>query len=319
MINESWCDHNNIQELKSFSGDFNKANLKTRLHKFDQHIECATQAGRILDHCYSNFCNAYKALPRLPFGKSDQDSILLLPTYRQKLKQETPVLRSVKRWSRPIRFHTSRLLRSHMFRIASDNNIDVYADSVSKLITKCIGDVVPTETIKTFPNQKLWIDGSIRAKLKAQTTVFNHSKATGNMTEYKQCSYSLLKAIKHAKRQQSRVAMQWLSMWQGLQSITDYKKKISHVADTDILLPGNLNNLFARFEDNAVPLTQPATKTCGLSFTAANTASLAVSSEHVQTSWLVCLRIYSINPYPGLLFPHASRGPPLFLFPRKLR
>ncbi|CDQ63151.1 unnamed protein product [Oncorhynchus mykiss] len=42
-------------------------------------------------------------------------------------------------------------------------------------------------------------------------------------------------------------------------------------------------------------------------------------SEHAQTSWLVCLRTYSINSYPSLLFPHASRGPPLFLFPRKLR
>ena len=53
-----------------------------------------------------------------------------------------------------------------MFRIASDNNIDVYADSVSEFISKCIGDAVPTVTIKTFPNQKPWIDGSIRAKLK---------------------------------------------------------------------------------------------------------------------------------------------------------
>ena len=88
-----------------------------------------------------------------------------------------------------------------MFKVASDNNIDVYADSVSEFIRKCIGDVVPTVTIKTFPNQKLWIDGSILTKLKAQTTAFSHGKATRNMTEYKQCSYSLRKAIKHAKRQ----------------------------------------------------------------------------------------------------------------------
>ena len=54
-----------------------------------------------------------------------------------------------------------------MFRMASDNYIDEYADSVSEFISKCIGDVVPTATIKTFPNQKPWIDGSIRAKLKA--------------------------------------------------------------------------------------------------------------------------------------------------------
>jgi hypothetical protein len=59
-------------------------------------------------------------------------------------------------------------------------------------------------------------------------------------------------------------------MWQGLQSITDYKKKTSPVADTDILLPDKLNYFIAHFEDNTVPLTRSATKTCGLSFTVAN-------------------------------------------------
>ena len=72
------------------AGDFNKANLKTRLPKFYQHIDCATRAGKTLDHCYSNFRDAYMALSRPPFGKADHDSILLLPAYRQKLKQEAP-------------------------------------------------------------------------------------------------------------------------------------------------------------------------------------------------------------------------------------
>ncbi|CDQ65871.1 unnamed protein product [Oncorhynchus mykiss] len=58
-------------------------------------------------------------------------------------------------------------------------------------------------------------------------------------------------------------------MWQGLQSITDYKKKTSPVTDQDVLLPGRLTHFFARFEDNTGPLTRPANKTCGLSFTAA--------------------------------------------------
>ena len=60
-----------------------------------------------------------------------------------------------------------------MFRIASNNNIDEYAESVSEFIRKCIEDVIPTATIKTFPNQKPWIDGSICVKLKAQTTAIN--------------------------------------------------------------------------------------------------------------------------------------------------
>ena len=70
------------------------------------------------------------------------------------------------------------------------------------------------------------------------------------MTEYKQCSYSLRKAIKQAKRQyRDKVESQFngsdtRGMWQGLQSITDYKKKTSPVADQDVLLPDRLNNFF---------------------------------------------------------------------------
>uniref|UniRef100_A0A8K9XHI6 Reverse transcriptase domain-containing protein n=1 Tax=Oncorhynchus mykiss TaxID=8022 RepID=A0A8K9XHI6_ONCMY len=163
-----------------------------------------------------------------------------------------------------------------MFRNASKNNIDEYADSVSEFIRKCIDDVIPTATIKTFPNQKPWIDSSIRTKLKARTTAFNQGKVTGNMTEYKQCSYSLRKAIKQAKRQyRDKVESQFngsdtRGMWHGLQSIMDYRKKTSPVMDQNVLLPYRLNNFFARFEDNTVPLTRPATKTCGLSFTAAD-------------------------------------------------
>ena len=53
-----------------------------------------------------------------------------------------------------------------MFWVASENIIDEYTNMVTEFIRKCIGDVVPTVTIKTYPNQKPWIDGSIRTKLK---------------------------------------------------------------------------------------------------------------------------------------------------------
>jgi hypothetical protein len=51
----------------------------------------------------------------------------------------------------------------------------------------------------------------------------------------------------------------------------------------------------------------------------AKTAFLATSSEHAQISWLVCLRTYSISPYPSLLSPHASIWLTLFLYARRLR
>jgi hypothetical protein len=82
-----------------------------------------------------------------------------------------------------------------------------------------------------------------------------------------------------------------------------------------------------------VSLTQPAAKDCGLSFSMADVGktfmltlarlpapmvSLGASSEHAQTTWLVCSQIYSL-PIPSLLSPHASRWPPLSLYLRKQR
>ena len=118
-------------------------------------------------------------------------------------------------------------------------------------------------------------------------------------------------------------------MWQGLQSITDYKKKTSPIADTDVLLPDKLNNFFARFEENTVPLTRPASKTCGLSFTAANVSktfkcvnprkAAGILSRVLRASADQLAGVFMDIFNQSLLFQHASRGPPLFLFPRKLR
>jgi cell division septation protein DedD len=54
---------------------------------------------KTVDHLYSTQRDAYKALPHPPFGKSDHNSILLLPAYNQKLNQEVPVTHSIRKWS----------------------------------------------------------------------------------------------------------------------------------------------------------------------------------------------------------------------------
>ena len=79
------------------AGDFNAGKLESVLPNFNQHVKCATRGKIILDHLYSTHKDAYKALPRPPFGKSDHNSILLIPAYKQKLKQEAPVTRSIKK------------------------------------------------------------------------------------------------------------------------------------------------------------------------------------------------------------------------------
>ncbi len=81
------------------AGDFNKANLKKVMPNFHQHVSCPTRGPNTLDHCYTQFKNAYKAHSLLAFGKSDHAAIFLTPEYKQRIVQEPPVEREVTRWS----------------------------------------------------------------------------------------------------------------------------------------------------------------------------------------------------------------------------
>jgi hypothetical protein len=48
----------------------------------------------------------------------------------------------------------------------------VYTTSVIGFISKCIDDVIPTVTVRTYPNQKPWITGNICTELKARAAAF---------------------------------------------------------------------------------------------------------------------------------------------------
>ena len=75
-----------------------------------------------------------------------------------------------------------------MFR-ESSNGIEEYTTSVNGFINKCIDDVVPTVTVRTYPNQKSWITGSIRTELKARAAAFK--ERISNPDVYKKSRYAL--------------------------------------------------------------------------------------------------------------------------------
>ena len=54
---------------------------------------------KTLEKLYSAHRDTYKVIPHPPFDKSDHNSILLIPAYKQKLKQEVPVTHSIRKWS----------------------------------------------------------------------------------------------------------------------------------------------------------------------------------------------------------------------------
>ena len=113
----------------------------------------------------------------------------------------------------------------------SSNDIEEYTTSVIDFINKCINDVVPTVTVHTYPNQKPWITGSIRTELKARAAAFKERDS--NLDAYKKSHYALRRTVKQAKPQyRTKIESYYTGsdarrMWQGLQTITDYKGKHS--------------------------------------------------------------------------------------------
>jgi hypothetical protein len=132
------------------------------------------------------------------------------------------------------------------------DNIEEFTTSVTGFINKCIDDIVPTLTVRTYPNQKPWITGNIHAELKARAAAFKHRDTKPD--SYKKSRYDFRRAIKQAKYQYRtniesyRAGSDPRRMWQGLQAITDHKGKPSRELPSDANLTDKLNSFYVRFE-----------------------------------------------------------------------
>jgi hypothetical protein len=145
-------------------GDFNADKHKSVFTSFL--LSCATRGRTTIDHLYSTHRDMYKAFPRPPFGKTDHNSILLIPAYKQKLSRKYQY--SIRKWTDDADAKLQDCFAStdsNMFRDSS-SGIEEYTTSVTGFINKCIDDIVPTVTLRTYPNQKPWITGNIRTELK---------------------------------------------------------------------------------------------------------------------------------------------------------
>ncbi len=117
------------------AGDFNKANLSKVMPNFHQHISCPTRGQNTLDHCYTQFKNAYKARSLPAFGKSDHDAIFLTPEYKQRIVQKPPVEREVTCWSS----HSEAMLQASL----DDVDWDMFRASSSE--SSAFNTIVPTK------------------------------------------------------------------------------------------------------------------------------------------------------------------------------
>ncbi len=183
------------------AGDFNKANLRQVMPNFHQHVSCPTRGSNTLDHCYTQFKNAYKARSLPAFGKSDHAAIFLTPEYKQRLVQEPPVEREVTCWSS----HSEAMLQValdnvdwDMFR-ASSSDVRKFTDVALSFVNTLTEQATKTVTIRTFSSQKLWVDRTIRVAFNHRTAAYDAGLLSGNTSEYKALCYALRHAVRAAK------------------------------------------------------------------------------------------------------------------------
>ncbi|KAK3565926.1 hypothetical protein QTP86_021443, partial [Hemibagrus guttatus] len=262
---EALCElYGAISELKNahpdglfiIAGDFNHANLKSVLPKFQQHVDFATRGVNALDLVYTNIPRAYRAEPRPHLGYSDHISVMLIPANIPLVRRSKPVLKLVKTWPEG----TISALQDcfectdwDMFRDAAtkDDTTDLeeYMSSVTSYISKCIDDVTISKSITTRSNQKPWVTTKVRALPKSRDFAFK----AGDKDALRTAQAKLSRAIREAKRTHSqRIHGHFQSsgntqrMWQGIQSITNFRPA-PPACDSDASLPDALNNFYARF------------------------------------------------------------------------
>ncbi len=271
------------------AGDFNKANLRQVMPNFHQHVSCPTRGPNTLDHCYSQFKNAYKARSLLAFGKSDHAAIFLTPGYKQRLAQEPPVKREVTRWSS----HSEAMLQAalddvdwDMFR-ASSSDVSEFTDVAVSFVNTLTEQATEMITVRTFPNQKPWVDRTIRDAVNKRTAAYNKALLSGNMSVYKASCYALRRAVSAAKhRNKERIESNFQlndsrRMWQGLRTICAFGNKSSAEVRADPSLADKLNTFYGRFECNGVSAALPSSAS-GSSRQRSDNHVITVSEDEVR-------------------------------------
>jgi hypothetical protein len=113
-----------------------------------------------LDHLYSPHRDAYKALSHTPFGKSDHNYILLIPANKQKLKQELPMTRSIRKWSDDINAKLQDCFASTYWNMFPGTH------------QMAVRSITHQSSTVTYPNQKPWIRSYIHTELKSRAATF---------------------------------------------------------------------------------------------------------------------------------------------------
>ncbi|XP_077981372.1 uncharacterized protein LOC144436447 [Glandiceps talaboti] len=234
-------------------GDFNSCSLSNQLPNYHQYVTCYTRKAKTLDLCYSNIINAYKAIRKSPLSTGDHNAVHLIPTYRQKLKQNKPQTRSVQIWSQQSIEDLQGCLASTDWSVLTENNsLERSTDIITDYLKFCEDMLVEKRIIKTYANNKLWVTSNLKHLLKEKAIAF----AEGRVSDGKCLQRKLKQEIRDCKdRYKMKIESQFQSgdlrkAWNGLAVLSGKQEKTNR--KTEVVeaktFANELNDFYCRFD-----------------------------------------------------------------------
>ena len=234
----------NTDAFLAISGDFNHVTLNSTLTNFHQHVVCNTRKTRTIDLLYTNVRDAYNCTPLPPLGSSDHNLIHLQPVYIPKVCLPTTT-RTVRKWTRGAEDALRDCFESTDWSVLQGSgNLDEDTECTADYLNFCMEVAVPTKSVRCYPNNKPWINSSVRQLLKEKKKAFKN----GDMVKLKEVQRELKKGLREAKeaygrKMEGKMDGNAKELWRGLRAMTGCGAR-SVGADGDVERANQLNHFY---------------------------------------------------------------------------
>lgn len=135
----------------------------------------------------------------------------------------------------------------------SCHTIEELVDVVSDYIGFCEDTVVPSKTVKIYPNNKPWFGKDLKQKLLHKQNLLSSSNDR-NLMKLVQCDINntidTYKLEFKRKLESQFKSNNTKEAWKGLELVTQYKPGSKSLSDDDGALSDKLNTFYARFDTN---------------------------------------------------------------------
>ncbi|KAK0137741.1 hypothetical protein N1851_026045 [Merluccius polli] len=210
-------------------GDVNHCRLEPALPGFHQYVKCGTRNNKVLDKCYGNIKNAYRAKALPPLANSDHSTVQLMPTYKSVLKSSKPVQKTVFQWSEDSTETLKGCFLCTDWSIFHDLELNEATETVTDYINFCVDTIVPKKTIRHYPNNKPYITSEVKGCINRKNVAFKSGDRGGMAEAQKELNRMLSEARRNhgAALEESVGTMNTKGLWDHMKKSVFEKTVLS--------------------------------------------------------------------------------------------